>query len=223
MPHNLYLHSSIVQTRAYERTNEGKAHAIKYGTIDSSVSLFFAFFINCAILILAASVFFYGSHVVVDDLSQAYNLLSPALGAATASALFGVALLASGQSSTITGTLAGQIVMEGFLQMRLKPWVRRLVTRTVAIIPATIVAAVLGNVGLTQLLILSQVILSLQLSVAVVPVVHFTSCQKFMGPRFANAWPTCVVACVLALTIAGLNSYLVITFCMSGNPLGGGK
>ncbi len=186
MPHNLYLHSSIVQTRNYDRDDTGKKMAIKYATIDSTVSLMFAFFINAAILILAGATFHTSGHKEVADISVAYTLLNPIMGATIASTLFAVALLASGQNSTLTGTLAGQIVMEGFLNIRLKPWVRRLITRAVAIIPAFIVTVLYGEKGIGNLLILSQVILSMQLSFAVIPLVLFTNDRAKMG-RFVNS------------------------------------
>lgn len=212
MPHNLYLHSSVVQTRAYPRTKEGKQYAIRFATIDSSLSLFAAFFINASILILAAAAFHYGKggKVEVAGITEAYKLLSTSLGAKAASIVFAVALLASGQNSTVTATIAGQVVMEGFLQMRLKPWVRRLVTRSLAIVPAVIVAAVMGNKAVSQLLVISQVILSLQLSFAVIPLVHFTSCKKYMG-RFSNSRLVAVIAAILALIIAGLNGYMFVS------------
>lgn len=208
MPHNLYLHSSIVQTRAFERNDAGKAMAIRFATIDSTAALLCAFFINAAILILSAAAFHGTAYEHVADISDAYRLLSPVLGVPLASLLFAVALLASGQNSTLTGTLAGQIVMEGFLQIRLRPWLRRLMTRLVAIVPAVIVAAMFGEQGVGQLLILSQVILSLQLSFAVVPLVLFTSDRKKMG-RFVNAfWLKCLAGIVTA-TIVILNVYLL--------------
>src|SRR3989338_2026778 len=185
MPHNLYLHSSIVQTRAYEPTEAGRKMAIRYATIDSTAALLFAFFINAAILILSAAVFHGTQYQNVADINDAYRLLTPVLGIPFASVLFAVALLASGQNSTLTGTLAGQIVMEGFLNIRLRPWMRRLLTRLVAIVPAVIVAIIFGRKGVGQLLILSQVVLSLQLSFAVIPLVWFTSDRQKMG-RFAN-------------------------------------
>ena len=177
MPHSLFLHSSIIQTRAYPRTKEGKKMAVKYGTVDAGVSLMLAFFVNASILILAAAAFHYGPNANPDvaNISDAYKLLSPALGNNAARILFGVGLLASGQNSTIIGTLAGQVVMEGFLQIRIKPWLRRLITRSIAIVPAAIVAAISGNSGAGRLLVLSQVILSFTLIFAVVPLVHFTS------------------------------------------------
>ncbi|MGH3054592.1 MAG: Nramp family divalent metal transporter, partial [Gaiellaceae bacterium] len=208
MPHNLYLHSSVIQTRKYERSKEGKRLAIKYGTWDSSLSLTLAFFINAAILIMGASVFYYGSNPQeVADISVASKLLEPALGSSAAPILFGVALLAAGQNSTITGTLAGQIVMEGFLRIRLKPWLRRLITRGIAIVPAAITAALMGKQGLVRLLVLSQVILSLQLSFAVVPLVHFTSSRKYMGSH-ANGRCLIVFSWILAAIFACLNILL---------------
>jgi manganese transport protein len=171
MPHNLYLHSSIVQTRMYADTHEGHREAIRYATIDSSVALMSALFINAAILVMAASVFHGSGHEDVADISDAYQLLSPLLGTTLASVLFAVALLCSGQNATLTGTLAGQIVMEGFINLRLRPWLRRLITRLIAIIPAIIVVVLYGERGTGPLLILSQVILSLQLPFAVIPLV----------------------------------------------------
>jgi manganese transport protein len=188
MPHNLYLHSSVVQTRNYEQSSAGKSEAIKFATIDSSVALMFALFINAAILIVAAATFHsHGQHDVAE-IQDAYKLLSPTLGVPIASALFAFALLASGQNSTLTGTLAGQIVMEGFLNIRLRPWLRRLITRLIAIIPAVIVAALFGASGTAKLLLLSQVILSLQLSFAVIPLVLFTSDRRKMGQFVSPLW-----------------------------------
>ena len=178
MPHNLYLHSSIVQTRNFRKDTAGKKMAVKFATIDSTVSLSLAFFINAAILILAAATFHNTGYQDVADINDAYKLLSPLLGASLASTMFAIALLASGQNSTLTGTLAGQIVMEGFLNIRLKPWLRRLITRIIAIIPAFIVTYLYGDKGTTGLLVLSQVILSMQLSFAVVPLVQFTSDKR---------------------------------------------
>src|SRR6266536_2317510 len=188
MPHNLYLHSSVVQTRNYEQTSAGKTEAIKFATIDSSVALMFALFINAAILIVAAATFHKHNQHGVAEIQDAYKLLSPMLGVSIASALFAFALLASGQDSTLTGTLAGQIVMEGFLNIRLRPWLRRLITRLVAIVPAVIVAALYGASGTAKLLILSQVILSLQLSFAVIPLIIFTGDRRKMGEFTASGW-----------------------------------
>src|SRR6187397_2879739 len=208
MPHNLYLHSSIVQTRKFEQTPEGRREAIKFATIDSSAALMFALFINAAILILSAAAFHWSGHQDVGEIQHAYKLLSPLLGVGLASILFAVALLASGQNSTLTGTLAGQIVMEGFLNLRLRPWLRRLITRLIAIVPAVIVAFMYGESGTAKLLVLSQVVLSLQLSFAVIPLVQFTSDPKIMGPfasKFwikALAWPVCLI-------IAALNVWLL--------------
>ena len=188
MPHNLYLHSSVVQTRNYEQSSAGKSEAIKFATIDSSVALMFALFINAAILIVAAATFHKHGRHDVAEIQDAYKLLSPTLGVPIASALFAFALLASGQNSTLTGTLAGQIVMEGFLNLRLRPWLRRLITRVIAIIPAVIVAALFGASGTAKLLLLSQVILSLQLSFAVIPLVLFTSDRRKMGEFVSPLW-----------------------------------
>jgi len=185
MPHNLYLHSSIVQTRDYPRTPSGKREAIRFANIDSATALMLALFVNAAILIVAAAVFHRNGHFEVAEIGDAYKLLTPMLGVAGASTMFAVALLAAGQNSTITGTLAGQIVMEGFLNLRLAPWLRRLVTRSIAIIPTIIVVIFYGERGTAKLLILSQVILSMQLSFAVFPLVAFTSDRDRMG-EFVN-------------------------------------
>src|SRR6266446_1905543 len=204
MPHNLYLHSSVVQTRNYEQSSAGKSEAIKFATIDSSVALMFALFINAAILIVAAATFHSHGRHDVAEIQDAYKLLSPTLGVPIASALFAFALLASGQNSTLTGTLAGQIVMEGFLNIRLRPWLRRLITRLIAIIPAVIVAALFGTSGTAKLLLLSQVILSLQLSFAVIPLVLFTSDRRKMGEFVSPRWLQ-VLAWVTAGVIVLLN------------------
>jgi manganese transport protein len=209
MPHNLYLHSSIVQTRASDQSPAGKREAIKFATIDSTLALLFAFFINGAILVLAAATFHTSGHSEVAEIGDAYKLLTPLLGTTLASTLFAVALLASGQNSTITGTLAGQIVMEGFLDIRLPPWLRRLITRLIAIIPAVIVTWMYGERGTGQLLILSQVILSLQLSFAVVPLVLFTSQKKKMG-EFANHPLTAITAWVTTAVIISLNIWMLV-------------
>ena len=209
MPHNLYLHSSIVQTRAFEKHFEEKARAIKFATIDSTGSLLFAFFINAGILILSAATFYGTKNADVADIGQAYQLLSPALGVPLASTIFAIALLASGQNSTLTGTLAGQIVMEGFLNIRIRPWLRRLITRGIAIIPAVIVTILYGAKGTGQLLILSQVILSFQLSFAVFPLVQFTSERAKMG-RFVNPVWLKWLGWTIAVCIAVLNGYLLL-------------
>jgi manganese transport protein len=209
MPHNLYLHSSIVQTRRYELNAAGKREAIKFATIDSTVALMFALFINAAILIVAAATFYTRGHNDVAEIQDAYKLLTPLLGVTGASTLFALALLASGQNSTLTGTLAGQIVMEGFLNLRLRPWLRRLITRLIAIIPAVFVTIISGEKGTTNLLVLSQVILSLQLSFAVFPLVMFTSDKVKMG-EFVNGtavkWLSWFVASIIAL----LNAWLLM-------------
>jgi len=219
MPHNLYLHSSVVQTRAYERSEAGKRRAIRFATIDSTVALLGAFFINASILILSAAAFHGTPNQGVADISDAHTLLSPVLGVPLASTVFAVALLASGQASTLTGTLAGQVVMEGFLDLRMRPWMRRLLTRSVAIVPAVVVAAMFGERGVGKLLILSQVILSLQLSFAVVPLVRFTGDARRMG-RFANARWLQAMAWFVTAVIVSLNAYLlvqVITGWMRGD------
>ncbi|MFS0772069.1 Nramp family divalent metal transporter [Sphingomonas sp. 1P08PE] len=190
MPHNLYLHSSIVQTRAFDlgKDGVGRREAAKLATIDGTVALGLAFFINAAILILAAATFHTAGRTNVAEIDEAYRLLAPSLGVGAASVVFAVALLASGQNSTVTGTLAGQIVMEGFLNLRLPVWARRLVTRGLAIIPAVLVVGAAGDSGATQLLVLSQVILSLQLPFAVVPLVMFTGSRTIMGEFVSPAW-----------------------------------
>lgn len=208
MPHNLYLHSSIVQTRNYDRNEAGKKMAIKFATIDSTVSLLFAFFINAAILIVASAAFHKTGHQDVADITDAYKLLDPVLGASAASAIFAIALLASGQNSTLTGTLAGQIVMEGFLNIKLKPWVRRLITRAIAIVPAMIVTVLYGEKGIASLLVLSQVILSMQLSFAVIPLVAFTNDKAKMG-QFVNSAGLKALVGVVAAIILSLNLYLL--------------
>jgi manganese transport protein len=208
MPHNLYLHSSIVQTRRVLTDDGSRREAIKFATLDSTVALLFAFFINAAILILAAATFHQSGHHDVADIGDAYRLLTPALGTTFASTLFAVALLASGQNSTITGTLAGQIVMEGFLDIRLPAWLRRLITRLIAIIPAVVVTALYGEKGAASLLILSQVILSLQLSFAVVPLVRFTSQRRKMGD-FVNSPLLSAAAWTVAGAIIALNAWLL--------------
>ncbi|GAB2771434.1 manganese transport protein [Hymenobacter luteus] len=208
MPHNLYLHSSIVQTRAIEQTEQGKRMAIKFATIDSTVALFLAFFVNAAILITAAAAFHKNGHHEVADINQAYELLAPVLGAGAASIVFAVALLASGQNSTLTGTLAGQIVMEGFLNLRLKPWLRRLITRAIAVVPALIVTLLYGEKGTGELLVLSQVILSFQLSFAVVPLVMFTGSKAKMGVFVNKPWVQ-LLAWLVSGVIILLNVYLL--------------
>lgn len=209
MPHNLYLHSSIVQTRRYELNSAGKRQAIKFATIDSTLALMFALFINAAILIVSAATFYSRGRTDIAEIQEAYKLLTPLLGVTGASTLFALALLASGQNSTLTGTLAGQIVMEGFLNLRLRPWLRRLITRAIAIIPAVIVTAMYGEKGTTDLLVLSQVILSLQLSFAVFPLVMFTGNKLKMG-EFVNHLATKVLAWAVAVFIASLNIWLLV-------------
>jgi manganese transport protein len=209
MPHNLYLHSSIVQTRKVLPNDASRREAVRFATLDSTVALLFAFFINAAILILAAATFHQTGHQDVADIGDAYHLLTPLLGTTLASTLFAVALLASGQNSTITGTLAGQIVMEGFLNIRLPAWLRRLITLLIAIIPAVIVTALYGEKGAGGLLILSQVILSLQLSFAVIPLVYFTGQRSKMG-AFTNRPALAALSWVVAATIVGLNAWLLV-------------
>lgn len=209
MPHNLYLHSSIVQTRRYARNTKGKVEAIRFANIDSAASLTLALFVNAAILIVAAAVFHRGGHPEVAEIGDAYKLLAPMLGTAGASAMFAVALLASGQNSTITGTLAGQVVMEGFLNITLPGWLRRLITRLIAIVPAVIVTALYGTTGTGKLLLLSQAILSMQLSFAVFPLVAFTSNKLKMG-QFVNGPILRLASYCVAFIIAGLNLWLLI-------------
>jgi manganese transport protein len=210
MPHNLYLHSSIVQTRKYEETAEGKKEAVKFAFIDSTIALSFALFINAAILIVAAATFHTSGHTEVAEIQDAFKLLTPLLGAG-ASTMFALALLASGQNSTLTGTLAGQIVMEGFLNIRLRPWMRRLITRAIAIVPAATVAIVYGESGTAKLLVFSQVVLSMQLSFAVFPLVRFTSDKLKMGQFVNPAWLK-VLAYLVAIVIAALNIWLLVQF-----------
>jgi manganese transport protein len=211
MPHNLYLHSAIVQTRRFERTTAGKREAIKFATLDSTFALMFALFINGAILILAAAAFHDTGHREVAEIQQAYHLLSPTLGVGIASTLFALALLASGQNSTLTGTLAGQIVMEGFLRIRLTPWMRRLITRGIAIVPAVFVIGWFGEGRTTDLLIWSQVILSMQLSFAVIPLLLFTNSKAKMG-TFANPLWIKILAGSTAAIIVTLNLKLLFDF-----------
>ena len=213
MPHNLYLHSSIVQSRRYERTPAGKREAIHMANIDSALALMIALFVNAAILIVAAAVFHRSGHFEVAAIQDAYKMLSPLLGAGAASTLFAIALLASGQNSSITGTLAGQVVMEGFIHIRLSPWLRRMITRSLAIIPTIIVVAFMGERGTEKLLILSQVILSLQLSFAVVPLVMFTGSRRRMG-EFVNGRWLQGLSWFTAALIAGLNAWLLIETAM---------
>ena len=211
MPHNLYLHSSIVQTRRFAQDEAGKRDAVKHATIDSTIALTLALFINASILILAAAAFHTQGRTDVAEISEAYKLLSPTLGAGAASVLFAVALLASGQNSTVTGTLAGQIVAEGFLDLKLPIWLRRMVTRMLAIVPAVIVVAIAGDSGATSLLVLSQVVLSLQLPFAVVPLVSFTGDKRQMGALANPLWLK-ITAWLIAATVIGLNATLLFSF-----------
>jgi manganese transport protein len=215
MPHNLYLHSSVVQTRKYELSAEGKREAVRFAFVDSTIALSFALFINAAILIVAAATFHRTGNTQVAEIQDAHQLLTPLLGVAGASTVFALALLASGQNSTLTGTLAGQIVMEGFLDIRLRPWVRRLITRAIAIVPAAIVSVVYGASGTAKLLVLSQVILSLQLSFAVFPLVRFTSDRVKMG-EFVNPLWLKGLAYLVAVAIAALNAWLLVQTARGG-------
>ena len=212
MPHNLYLHSSIVQTRDYSRTIKGKREAIWLASLDSALALMLALFVNAAILIVAAAVFHRSGHFEVAEIGDAYKLLTPLLGVTGASTMFAIALLASGQNSTLTGTLAGQVVMEGFLNLRLPPWQRRLLTRLLAIVPTVIVTIIWGQSGTSQLLLLSQVILSMQLSFAVFPLVAFTSDRRKMGVFVNRAWLRWL-SWSAAILIAGLNAWLLVQIC----------
>ena len=207
MPHNLYLHSSIVQTRAYERSDEGRRDAIKWATTDSTIALMLALFINAAILVVAAATFHKSGHDVAE-IGQAFELLSPLLGLSIASTLFAVALLASGLNSTVTATLAGQIVMEGFLHLRLPSWARRLLTRGIAIVPVIVVTALYGERGTGQLLVFSQVLLSMQLPFAVIPLVRFVSDRRKMG-KFAISRSVAAAAWIVAGIIVILNVKLL--------------
>jgi manganese transport protein len=209
MPHNLYLHSSIVQTRRYEETTAGRREAFRFAFLDSTIALTFALFINAAILIVAAATFHSSGHHEVAEIQDAYRLLTPLLGVTGASAVFALALLASGQNSTLTGTLAGQIVMEGFLNIRLRPWVRRLITRALAIVPAAFTAIFFGESGTARLIIVSQVVLSLQLSFAVFPLVRFTSDRAKMGELVNAPWLK-ILAYGTAIVIALLNGWLLV-------------
>ena len=209
MPHNLYLHSAIVQTRNFERTAAGKREAIRFSTIDSTVALSIALLVNAAILIVAAATFYRRGYNQVAEIQDAFKLLSPLLGVTAASTVFALALLASGQNSTLTGTLAGQVVMEGFLNIRIRPWLRRLITRGLAIVPAIIVTAFWGEQGTAKLLVLSQVLLSLQLSFAVVPLVMFTSDRRKMG-EFVNPIWLQALAGTTAAAIVVLNAWFLI-------------
>ena len=215
MPHNLYLHSSIVQTRAYERTERGRRDAIRWATLDSTVALTLALFVNAGILIVAASVFHASGHTEVVEIEQAHAMLAPLLGAGIASVLFAVALLASGLNSTVTATLAGQIVMEGFLDLRLPQWARRLVTRGLAVVPVIAVTWFYGEDGTGELLVLSQVILALQLPFAMIPLIRFVSDRGRMGV-FAISRPVHVAAWAVTLLVLGLNAKLVFDSVMGG-------
>jgi manganese transport protein len=208
MPHNLYLHSAIVQTRAYQRTPAGRREAVKFATIDSTIALMLALFVNAAILVVAAATFHTSGHHEVEEIGQAFQLLSPLLGLGIASTLFAVALLASGLNSTVTATLAGQIVMEGFLQIRLPPWARRLVTRGIAIVPVIVVTALYGESGTAKLLVLSQVVLSMQLPFAVVPLIQFVSDRGQMGGLTISK-KTAWIAWIVAAIIIALNVKLL--------------
>jgi manganese transport protein len=210
MPHNLYLHSAVVQTRRFDLTIDGKRNAMKYATIDVVAALLVAFMVNAAILITAATVFHKNGHQEIAEIQQAYHLLSPLMGVGFASLLFGIALLASGQSSTLTATLAGQIVMEGYLRLRLPTWMRRLITRAIAIVPALLVTAWYGESGIARLLIFSQVVLSLQLPFAVIPLVRFTSDKSKMGEFVNPRWVT-RLAWLVASIIVTLNVVMILS------------
>ncbi|MFD1791912.1 Nramp family divalent metal transporter [Ochrobactrum teleogrylli] len=217
MPHNLYLHSGIVQTRDYGHTTAEKREAIRYSTLDSTIALTFALLVNASILILAAASFNATGNTGVEDLDKAHALLNPLLGSSLAPTLFAIALLCCGLNSTITATMAGQIVMEGFIRIRLKPWLRRAITRFVAIVPAAVVTIMYGSQGTTELLILSQVVLSLQLPFAVIPLVMFTAEKKKMGSLVAPRWVT-ILAAITAVIIVVLNLKLIYDF-FTGVPI----
>jgi len=202
-----------VQTRAFERTAAGRRRAVRSATIDSTIALMLALFVNAAILIVAAAVFHANGETNVQEIDQAYRLLSPLLGIGFASALFAIALLAAGFNSTITGTLAGQIVMEGFLHIRLPPWMRRLITRAIAIVPVVIITAIWGSRGTGQLLILSQVILSMQLPFAIIPLILFVSDRKKVG-TFKISAPWMVISWIAAVTIVALNVNLLLAMAL---------
>lgn len=209
MPHNLYLHSAIVQTRSIGALEQEKKEAIRFAAIDSTMALLIAFFVNAAILVVSAAVFWTKGYHQVVEIQDAYTLLTPLLGTGLASIVFALALLASGQNSTITGTMAGQVVMEGFIHLRMPPWVRRLITRSLAIIPSVIIVILYQEHGLAQLLIFSQVVLGFQLSFAVFPLVMMTSSRKKMGKHVNSIWLS-VVAFTIAIGIALLNGWLIL-------------
>jgi manganese transport protein len=208
MPHNLYLHSALIQTRKIKKTHAGIKEALKWSFIDSAVALNLAFLINAAILILAATVFFQTGRTQIGEIREAHQLLSPLLGSSIASTLFAVALIASGQSSTITGTMSGQIVMEGYLKLRINPMMRRLITRLLAIVPAIIFIAISGENNIDSLLILSQVVLSVQLGFAIIPLIHFVSDKKTMS-SFAIKWPVRWIAWIMAGVLVLLNGKMI--------------
>lgn len=214
MPHNLYLHSALVQTRKIDRNSKGIRKSIFYNFIDSAVALNAAFFVNASILILAATAFYSTGYTHVAKIEEAHSLLAPLLGSKLAPILFAIALIAAGQSSTVTGTLAGQIVMEGYLKIRLNPWIRRLLTRLVAIVPAVLVIGIMGEGRVDALLIFSQVILSLQLGFAVIPLIHFVSDKVTMG-EYAIGWPIKILSWIVATILVYLNSHLVLDFATS--------
>jgi manganese transport protein len=214
MPHNLYLHSALVQTRKIDRNSKGIRKSIFYNFIDSAVALNAAFFVNASILILAATAFYATGYTHVAKIEEAHALLAPLLGSKLAPILFAIALIAAGQSSTVTGTLAGQIVMEGYLKIRLNPWIRRLLTRIVAIVPAVLVIGIMGEGRVDALLIFSQVILSLQLGFAVIPLIHFVSDKITMG-EFAIGWPIKILSWIVATILVYLNGHLVLDFAIA--------
>ncbi|WP_010303049.1 Nramp family divalent metal transporter [Candidatus Odyssella thessalonicensis] len=212
MPHNLYLHSSIVQTRAFEPTHKGRRQAIQWATVDSTIALTLALVINAAILILASAAFHQTGHTDVGDITKAYHLLAPILGSDMAATMFAIALLAAGLNSTLTATLAGQIVMEGFLNLRFPPWIRRLITRGLAIIPVIIITLLYGDKGTEQLLLFSQVILSMQLPLAIIPLILFATDQKKMGafvtPRWMAVLAWAATVLIITLNLKLLSDYL---------------
>lgn len=209
MPHNLYLHSSVVQTRRFSNDVGGKRNAIRFATIDVVAALTCAFLVNAAILVTSSAVFHANGRTDIQEIQQAYHLISPLVGSGIAGMLFGLALLAAGQSSTLTATLSGQIVMEGYIRLKLAPWARRLLTRSLAIVPALLAIAYYGEAGIARLLVLSQVILSLHLPFAIIPLIHFTSSRRKMGPFVNPRWVT-LAACAVTLLILSLNATLLL-------------
>ena len=214
MPHNLYLHSALIQTRRYNTDEAGQEDAIRHGTWDTVLALSLAFFVNAAILVLAAAAFHASGNTDVAEIEDAWRLLAPVVGTSLASVLFAVALLAAGQNATVTGTLAGQIIMEGFLKLRLKPWARRMLTRSVAVVPVVLVAALAGEAATGRLLLFSQVVLSMQLPFAIVPLVLFTGSRAIMGNFVSSLWIR-LLAWMISVIVVGLNILLLVQTAIS--------